>query len=308
MQQLTAGARLVLAACSASVFALIHNSAWACDPSAPPSQPPGAREPAMLQSDLETGEIIDPDHFLERVIERYRTLGEYQDTMHVVEVTEQAGREVQRRESDVQCEITGDGELRVRTPTSMLLNELGVDVPMAKSPLMQAAQRRLDLWLAPHLGLRYLDNPLKDFREGVKKGFTAKSAKAVKVNDRPMVHIELASDDVENNINDGADASFDIYVDPRSMLVERIEGRQQFDDGSTTQTTHEISPRHVRDDRGAVIRAAGDVNDDANVAPAGMPAKSADDLPGAPGVPGVPAEQPMPADAQRAPDMAQPPQ
>lgn len=259
MHRSIATAQFILTAAVIAAPALLHNSAIACGPPIGKLECPGDAPPIVLQSDVLTGELIDPAGFFQKVVDRYRTLGAYEDTMHVVEVTEHAGREVQRRESDMRCEINDDGELSVRTPTKSLLDELGWKLPLAHSKSMQETKRRLDLWLAPHLGLRYLENPLQDFRQGVEKGFTAKSAKTVKVNDRPMVQIELASDDIDNDSNDGADASFDLYIDPESMLVERIEGRQQFDDGSTCQTTLEINPGNVRDDRGEMIRQSREV-------------------------------------------------
>lgn len=254
-------AQIIFAAAVIASPAFMYCSAVACGPPTGMLDCPVDAAPLVLQSDLSTGELIDPVWFFQKVVDRYRTLGAYEDTMHVVEVTEHAGREVQRLESDMRCEIDDAGELRVRTPSKSLLDELGLNITFAHSKSMRETRRRLDLWLAPHLGLRYLDNPLLDFRQGVEKGFTARSAKTVTVNDRPMVQIELASDDVENDNNDGADASFDIYVDPESMLVERIEGRQQFDDGSTRQTTLEINPGNVRDDRGTMIRQSREVTE-----------------------------------------------
>lgn len=239
-------------ACAAIVFCSANT--FACNESSPTFD---CRDiPASAQSNVSTGEIIDPANFFQLVVDRYRTLSSYQDTMHVVEVTHQDGKEVQRRETDVRCEITDEGELRVRTPGAMLRDELGLGVPFSHTKSMEETRRRLDLWLAPHLGLRYLENPLHDFREGIEKGFTAKSAKAVKVNDRSMVQIELASDDDVDDTKDGEDASFDLYIDPESMLVERIEGRQQLDDGSISRTTVEISVGDVRNERGEVIRTA----------------------------------------------------
>lgn len=219
---------------------------------------------------------IDPVSFFEQLVERYRTLGAYADHTRVVEVTTPAGGEAQRRETQLQCEITPKGELRVSTPGAALLSDLGLSLPFTLSDPMLRSRLAFDLWQAPHLGLRFRDDPLRDFRDGVDDGFTAARARPVRVGARDLVQLELEANADHDDADQDGPAQFDLYIDPQSMLVERIEGRERLPDGASYETTLEIQPREVRDYDGEMITRAvdADVQDD-DVA-------SADDWPSEP--------------------------
>jgi hypothetical protein len=99
------------------------------------------------------------------------------------------------------------------------------------------------LWLAPHMVLKFRENPLADFRAGVAEPFTPTEASPVMIDDRVLVHLALKSGAPGT---DGAsadfDAKFDLYVNPESMLIERIEGQQRLPDGGSFETSLRIAP------------------------------------------------------------------
>ena len=98
---------------------------------------------------------------------------------------------------------------------------------------------RYNLWLAPHMALRFTDDPLKEFRLGVKEGFTPTKAEHVTVEKKQWVRLELKSGD---GLSEDYTARFDLFVNLQSMLIERIEGEQRLPDGAEYRTTLDITP------------------------------------------------------------------
>src|SRR5262249_7382746 len=93
-------------------------------------------------------------------------------------------------------------------------------------------------WLAPHMIMRFSDQPLKDFRAGVDEGFTATAAKSITVDNRKLVQLALKSGD---GLSESSAAKFDLFINPESMLIERIEGQQRLPDGANCKTTFKIT-------------------------------------------------------------------
>ena len=60
------------------------------------------------------------------------------------------------------------------------------------------------------------------------------------VEDRELVRVELRSGD-----SGASDTTFSLFVDPRSMLVERIEGKEWLPGGLHHQTTIQIEARDL---------------------------------------------------------------
>ena len=127
---------------------------------------------ATQQSDHITQERVDAEAFFEALVARYQRLEQYEDSTTVVEVTERCGEDTTRVETRIECEIT-DGELRVETPQSQLRQGLGLNVPLRRSEALDNLGHKYDLWLAPHMTLRFSEEPLKEFRPGVAEGFRA---------------------------------------------------------------------------------------------------------------------------------------
>src|SRR5688572_7516466 len=80
-------------------------------------RPPTPMPPAMVLSD-DVGPIapplaqIDPTEFFDRLVDRYRKLHFYKDSSRIVQVTNRDGRESNRTETQINCEIA-DGKLKL---------------------------------------------------------------------------------------------------------------------------------------------------------------------------------------------------
>jgi len=189
-----------------------------------------------------TGDVrIDAVCFFDRLVDRYRRLDTYEDVAEVLQVHQRIGERPRRVETRIGCVIT-DGRLRVRTPSSRAWSAAQT---LRRSSAMDKAAMRYDLWLAPHMALKFAREPAKKFRDGVKEGFTATEAESVTIENKKMVHLELKSGD---GTSDDCAATFDLYVNPESMLVERITGQQRMPDGANYETTLTITPTRVEDE------------------------------------------------------------
>jgi hypothetical protein len=181
---------------------------------------------------------LDPAAFFARLVRRYRELSSYRDTIRLVHVTTRDGEEASRVETEIGCQVRG-GNLCVITPTSQTRDALSLALPVRHSKAAENAQRGYELWLAPHMTLKFDEEPLKHFRAGVEEGFTAAEAHNVTINDREMVQLELRSGD---GLSEDCAAKFDLFVNPETMLVECIAGEQRMPDGASAQTTLHITP------------------------------------------------------------------
>jgi hypothetical protein len=179
--------------------------------------------------------------FFGTLVDRYRTLSAYEDVVDLVETRTAADRPPLRVETRFACRLEGE-KLSVTTPGSQVRTSAGLDVPLETRPAMEALVLRYNLWLAPHMALHFVDDPLKDLRLGVPEGFTATEAETVTVDERRLVRLELTSADTPES--DGAEgtARFEFWVDPQSMLIERVEGRQRLPDGADYRTSLAITP------------------------------------------------------------------
>ncbi len=186
----------------------------------------------------EAAPAIDPQAFLDEVIDRYRRLVAYEDTARVVQVTMREGEDPQRVETRIACTIE-QGALRITTPGSQVRDGIGLDVGLPRSPAMERLVLRYNLWLAPHLVFHFVEDPLGEFRLGVEEGFTVVKAQETTLNESKLVRLELVSGD---GLSADVTARFNLFVDPHSMLIERVEGRQRLPDGSEYHTTLQITP------------------------------------------------------------------
>jgi len=228
------GSRYIIAVAAALLAA---GQSLAADPAA--SSPGWDR--CLTWEDGERSPRIDPLCFFEALIERYRQLQAYEDIAQVIQITSRKGGEPQRVETRIGCEIR-DGRLYVQTPGSQIRRLMGLDVTFRTTPAMDEAARQYDLWLAPHMALKFAQRPEKDLRPGVKEDFTPTGAAQVTIDDKPLVRLELKSGD---GPADECEATFDLFVDPDSLLVERIRGRQRLPGGKTCETTMQITPLHI---------------------------------------------------------------
>lgn len=187
---------------------------------------------------------IDPVEFFQRLVARYRGLYLYRDVATITHITRRDGRESNRVQTQITCEVA-DGKLTVTTPASQARKGLGVDLPVRQSQPTAEAKRNYDLWLAPHMALKFTDEPLKKLRAGVDEEFTATEAESVTIDNKPMVHVELRSGCARDGASERCAAKVDLYVNPDSMLVERIDTQQQLPDGADYSTSMQITPEEV---------------------------------------------------------------
>jgi hypothetical protein len=182
---------------------------------------------------------LDPSIFFQRLVDRYRGLYLYKDMIHIVHVTRRDGQETSRVESQMECEVA-EGELKVKSPASQARDGLRLNVHGRQDQSAFEAQRKYDLWLAPHMTLKFTENPLKELRAGVNEGFTATEAEAVTIDNKRMVHVELRSGNTRDGASETGTAKVDLYVNSDSMLIERIETEQRLPDGADYTTTLDI--------------------------------------------------------------------
>lgn len=182
---------------------------------------------------------IDPGRFLEVMLQRYRGLTTYIDSARLVTVRTAPGAEPVRVETRIECEVR-DGERLIRTPGEQLRRGIVGRVALRRPPAMSEAQRRYDSWLAPHLALA--EEPAGDGApaNGAIESMRPARAEAVTVDERALLHLELASPDADGDGDD--DATLEIWVDPDSLLVERVAGRQRTPDGGDWRTELDITP------------------------------------------------------------------
>lgn len=202
-----------------------------------PGPCPASTEPA---TEATCPDRLDPVRVFDRVVSRYRSLTAYEDSTRIEEVRVEGDAEPTVAETRVTCAIA-DGRLDVRTPGEQAREAAGIDLSTT-SPRLEALRMRYRLWLAPHLGLRFLDEPLEGFRAGVEEGFRPVEAERVVVDERELLRVQLrsgASDHAE------AEATFDLFVNPESLLIVRVEGRERLPGGGRCETTFDITPLRV---------------------------------------------------------------
>ena len=187
---------------------------------------------------------IDPADFFQRLVSRYRGLYLYRDVATVTHVTRRNGKESSRVHTQIACEVA-EGKLTVTTPTSQARKGLGVDLPLKPSPRSNDAKQNYDMWLAPHMTLKFIDEPLKNLRAGVEHVFTATEAESVTIDNKKMVHVELRSGCTGEGASEPCAAKVDLYVNSESMLIERIDTQQRLPDGADYSTSMQITPGDV---------------------------------------------------------------
>lgn len=198
---------------------------------------PGATQIVVADDKPQPQEQLDPDAFLAQVVARYQRLAQYEDIADVVQITTRTGEEPVRVETRISSKIK-DGELTVETPGSQVLDGVGLNLPIKKGPGAELLVLKYNLRLAPHMTFAFEEDPLKDFRWRVEEGFTPTKANSVTIDNKEFVHLELKSGD---GLSEDFVAKFDLYVDPDSLLVERIEGEERLPGGADSYTTWDIT-------------------------------------------------------------------
>ena len=192
--------------------------------------PVAADEPGAASSNG-----LEPARFFDAVVDRYRKLRVYEDETEVVEVVTRDQRE-RRVVTRLTCRLVGD-TLEVDTPGRQVRRGAGVGTAIESSPALDAMVLQYNLWLAPHMVLRFADDPLRDFRLGVPQGFTPTAVETVTVDDRALVRLDLTPAGPSPR---DPDTKFELWVNPDTLLIERIKGRQRLPDGARYEMTLKV--------------------------------------------------------------------
>ena len=179
--------------------------------------------------------LEDPIAFFERLVRRYRSLRRYAERVEVLQITKDPGTgdPAIRTLTRFRAEITGD-DLRVDRSE---LTSRAIDALTPHAVGSGASDE--ELWMLPHLSLRFADQPLEQFRPGGRDPFRPSEVDRVTIRNRELVRVELLSGDEEDPA-----ARFNLFIDPERMLVERVEGDEWLPGGLHHQTTVRIE-NHV---------------------------------------------------------------
>lgn len=184
--------------------------------------------------------IEDPVKFFDRLVDRYRELKNCREDVRVERVTIDPESEDPPLKSVVRvvAEVRDD-QLTVRS--SDLLDEV-LDLVGAAEDQRSDGALESDLRLLPHLRLRFREDPLEGFVGGEVDDLRPAELDRVMVEDRELLRVELRSGE-----SGASDTTFSLFVDPESMLVERIEGEAWLPGGLHHQTTVQVEARELQD-------------------------------------------------------------
>jgi len=200
---------------------------------------------------------LDPAAMFDRVVARYQELSTYEDSVVIEQVTARSGERAIREELEITCSIDTSGELEITTPVEQAAGGLSGLLRNALAPSTDGSEESppetsrvsdYELWLAPHMGLRFSKQPLGEFRSGIDEGFTPVKAERVMVEDAEVLRLDLQSGD---GLSEDYRAKFELFIDPATLLITRIRGIQLLPDGANLLTDFVITPRTVVTAEGA---------------------------------------------------------
>lgn len=210
-----------------------------------------AHAPPPQQSMAAEQRAAEARAFFDRLVQRYQALTGYRDSASLVQVTTRQGQSPQEVRTQIACAIERD-ELCVSTPSSQPARVLGLEALLEISPAAKLLRHRYQLWLAPHMTLRFTPQPLREMRGGVESELRPVVAEHVVIDEKSLVHVQLQGD---RGGETSMRSSVDLYVDPDSMLVQRVESWQTLADGTQCAMTLDITTEYA-DDAPAVVEGA----------------------------------------------------
>ena len=198
-------------------------------------------------------ERLDADAVFTLLVERYRRLESYTDSVVVTWRTIDAAdpQDIDEVEMTMDCQATNES-LTVQTSGGSFWRALGLTVPFRTGERTREAVDQVEYYFAPHMALKFSEHPLGELHAERGRDLEARQVRDVTINDRPMVQLDLRSRpdgaDVEREADEGDDAStVSLFINPDSMLIERVDRTEQLDDGRTQTTTLDITPTEHRD-------------------------------------------------------------
>ena len=197
---------------------------------------------AEMQTSTTSAQAFPAEDLLERVVDRYRTLAQYEDTVTLEQTTARNGELPNTEKTEVSCELNTDGTVEITTPTEKNRSALGLGFIFDSNPALAEFRRQYDMWLAPHMTLRVHESPLEAFRAGIEEGFMVKAAERVMVEDEEMFRLDLHSGDGDSETYR---AKYELFIHPQTLLIMRIRGAQILPDGANLLSDYIITPHHV---------------------------------------------------------------
>ncbi|MBL9147502.1 MAG: hypothetical protein JNM94_02295 [Phycisphaerae bacterium] len=234
--------------------------------------------PAMAQvAPTERSRPLDPAELFRSLVDRYRNLTVYEDTVRL----EHRTIDGERRRTDGAVDETAGGvnasrlmdcfvngsTLAVRSSD---LRSTAADCDAADQSLAGRLRLERQLWMLPHLSLRFAENPLKSM-QGTGGELVPVAVEPVTIGAKELLRLHFVSSapiDATNatdggvmspapaNAPNGAaprtpsvsmprEATMDLFVNPRSMLIERVEHSRDIADGVRYEATLEITPERA---------------------------------------------------------------
>ncbi len=208
-------------------------------------------------------ECRDPLVFFRSLVDRYRGLSEYSDSVtlerRTVESSAPAASAVGER---LDCHVQGS-TLAVNSSSVASTSRLDTKDASPASRIRLASQ----LWSLPHLALRFADEPLVSM-DGTGGSLVPTQVDEVLIGGKSYLRLHLVQSGSAPAANtDGLAApaaeprpdhvvaasatvpagttSLDLFVNPRSMLVELIEHRRTLAEGVAYEATIRITPERA---------------------------------------------------------------
>jgi len=200
--------------------------------------PPPAEALETAPPSAPAATTLDAKDLFTRVVSRYRSLVQYADSATLVQVTTRDGEPDRRVQTRVDTSLS-DARLDVRTPGSALRSAMFSALPLRSPAGLESTRLGYQLWLAPHMALRYAQRPDDELPPGVAQGLAPSEVREVQLDGERFYKLELRDEAADGG---EPDARFDLYVDPESLLIERIEGHRELPGGGRYDTTLRICP------------------------------------------------------------------
>jgi hypothetical protein len=262
---------------------------------------------------------LDAETVFTLLVARYRRLETYSDQVVVTwrTIDDAFPEAVDEVNMTMDCQATNE-ELTVQTSGGTFWRSLGVRVPFRATPETSRIADDVEYYLAPHMVLKFSDRPLEQLNAERGRSLEARQVTEVTINDRRLVQLDLkvrsqvsasatsvpSESGVASTVDD-TESTMSLFINPDSMLVERVNRREQLDDGRMQTTTLDITPTAHRDTAEAMPEVSTPPNPTPHTLPVSptAPPATGEPLPGMePTVPTVPAV-PTATDAGAAPPM-----
>ncbi|MDZ4831837.1 MAG: hypothetical protein SGJ09_16785 [Phycisphaerae bacterium] len=216
--------------------------------------------------------LLDPKLLYRNLVDRYRGLVDYSDsvTMEQRTVERASCSKPSTIERALDCQVHG-GTLAVRTSdvrdeATRVVSSFEGASDGRDTSVLSRLKRASQLWLLPHLSLRFAEEPLRSM-QGAGGTLVPTTVESVTIGSKEMLRLHLVSardtSKVESNSRPSRDATVDLFVNPRSMLVERIEHSREIAEGVRYEATIEIKPARASPAPAKTLDPAGEPATDA---------------------------------------------